>query len=191
MLPRPSLKTNFGSKYASSLSDSFTELLFSTTSQTLAARCHEAGTGKKLNYKHGQPYLTGLETRGLKPANPATNHRIPELLSTPAALKIQDYLPPSLPVTSRWNTEGHQREGNGLLRPQRHLLRTPVGQGCLQETHTSAPRSRISLHSEAERSPPPCSVSHTLVTFQNINLSLIKGCLSPRKLLKYASILLI
>ena len=99
------------SKYASSLSDYFTELLFSTTSQTLAARWHEAGTGKKLNHKHGQPYLTGLATGGLKPANPATDHRIPELLSTPEALKIQDYLPPSFPVTSRWNIEGHHWEG--------------------------------------------------------------------------------
>ena len=191
MLSRPSLKTNFGSKYASSLSDSFTELLFSTMSQTLAARWHEAGMGKKLNHKHRQPYLAGLAPGGLKPANPATNHRIPELLSTPAASKIQDYLPPSFPVTSRWNIEGHQPEGNGMLWQHRHLLRTPVGQGCSQETHTFAPCFRISLHLEAERSPPPCCVSQTLVTFQNINLSLIKGCLNPRKLLKYASILLI
>lgn len=38
---------------------------------------------------------------------------------------------------------------------------------------------------------PQCSVSKILVIFQNINLLLIKGCLNPRKLLKYASILLI
>lgn len=182
---------NFGWKYASSLSDSFTELLFSTTSQTLAARWHEAGTGKRLNHKHGQPYLIAVATGGLKPANPATNHGTPELRSTPAALKSQDYLPPAFPVTSRWNMEGHQGEGNGLWRQHRRLLCTPVGKGCPQGTHTFAPCSRISLRSEAERSLPPCSVSHTLVTFQNINLSLIKGCLNPRKLLEYASVLLI
>lgn len=70
--------------------------------------------GKKLNHKHGQPSLPAVATGGLKPANPATNHGIPELRSTPAASKIQDYLPPAFPVTSRWNMEGHQGEGNGL-----------------------------------------------------------------------------
>lgn len=58
---------------------------------------------------------------------------------------------------------------------------------------TFAPGFRTPLRSEAGRmaAQPPSSVSQVLITFQNINLLLIKGCLNPRKLLKYASILLI
>ena len=90
MLPQPSLKTNSCSKYACSLRESFAELLFSTASKTLAARRHEPGTEKKLNCKCRQLYLTSLATGGLKAANPATYHVIPELFSTPVALNIQD-----------------------------------------------------------------------------------------------------
>lgn len=43
----------------------------------------------------------------------------------------------------------------------------------------------------SHRAHSRCSVSNMLVTFQNINLLLIKACLSPRKLRKYVSILLI
>lgn len=111
-----SLKTNFYSEHASSLSDYFTELLFSTTSETLAARWHEPGMEKKLNHKDRQPYLTALATGGLKQVNPATNQTISELFSTPAALSIQ-WLPTFFPVISRWNLEGHQWASSGDIMP--------------------------------------------------------------------------
>lgn len=98
------------------------------------------------------------------------------------ALSIQG-LPASSPVMSRWNLAAR----TGDIMSAKALLCISIGNQLCSREHIlllpppyMAPSYRTQKR-EGQK-PPQHPVSRILVTFQNINLLLIKGCLNPGKL---------